>query len=110
MVLQAPVRVTRGGQGQGVMQPALNIYPAAAEPIATPSIRYGLLTDLYVSVLGFDENGQRASFRVLLNPGVTWLWVGGALMALGGLVSAWPNLRRSWAAETRPSSSLAEVG
>lgn len=110
MVLQAPVRVTRGGQGQGVVQPALNIYPAAAEPIPSPSIRYGLLTDLYVSVLGFDENGQRATFRVLLNPGVTWLWVGGALMALGGLVSAWPSRRRFWAAETTPSSSLAEVG
>jgi cytochrome c-type biogenesis protein CcmF len=91
MVLQAPVSISRDGRGQGMMEPALNLYPTAAEPIATPSIRYGALTDLYVSVLGFDNEGQRATFRVLLNPGVTWLWVGGALMALGGLVGYWPR-------------------
>jgi cytochrome c-type biogenesis protein CcmF len=95
MVLQAPVSVTRDGRPQGVMQPALNLYPSAAEPIATPSIRYGPLTDLYVSVLGFDENGQRATFRFLLNPGVMWLWVGAGVMGLGGLLALWPRRLRS---------------
>lgn len=111
MVLRAPVSVAQAGRSQGVMQPALNLYPAASEPIATPSIWYGPLTDLYVSVLGFDENGQRATFRVLLNPGVSWLWLGGAMMALGGAVAAWPARQRTARVEDlAPARSLVEVG
>jgi cytochrome c-type biogenesis protein CcmF len=108
MVLQAPVSVSAGGRGQGQMVPALNLYPSASEPIPTPAIRYGPLADLYVSVLGFDENGQRATFRVLLNPGVSWLWTGGAIMALGGLLAAWPRWQR--AAQQARAPRLAGVG
>jgi len=90
------------------MVPALNLYPAASEPIPSPAIRYGPLFDVYVSVLGFDQNGQSATFRVLLNPGVSWLWVGGVTMALGGLLAAWP--RRQRAAEPARAQRLADVG
>jgi len=109
MVLQAPVSVTAGGRSQGRMVPALNLYPSASEPIPTPAIRYGPLADLYVSVLGFDQNGQSATFRVLLNPGVSWLWVGGGIMALGGLLAAWPRRQRAAEAAARPPR-LAGVG
>ncbi|HSR21923.1 MAG TPA: cytochrome c-type biogenesis CcmF C-terminal domain-containing protein, partial [Candidatus Eisenbacteria bacterium] len=108
MVLQAPVSVSAAGRSLGRMLPALNLYPSASEPIPTPAIRYGPVTDLYVSVLGFDENGRRATFRVLLNPGVSWLWAGAATMALGGLVAAWPR-RAAPAREARPVPALMEV-
>jgi len=112
MVLRAPVSLLQAGRSQGVMEPALNLYPAASEPIATPAIRYGPLTDLYVSVLGFDENGQRATFRVLLNPGVSWLWVAGVVMAFGGAVAAWPRRQRAQggAEDVVGAGTLAEVG
>jgi cytochrome c-type biogenesis protein CcmF len=92
MVLLAELSVARDGRSLGRMTPSLNLYPAASEPIGTPSIRYGVLRDLYVSVIGFDGEGasETATFRFFLNPGVSWLWVGGAIMALGGLVAAWP--------------------
>jgi len=109
MVLQAPVSVTRDGRSQGVMEPALNLYPAAAEPIPTPAIRYGALSDLYVSVLGFDDQGGRATFRILRNPGVTWLWAGGALMALGGLVGYWPRQLRAAVRSALRAPRLAEA-
>ena len=34
----------------GAVNPSLNLYPAATEPIGTPSIQYGVLKDLYSSV------------------------------------------------------------
>jgi cytochrome c-type biogenesis protein CcmF len=109
MVLQAPVSVTSGGRSQGVMEPALNLYPAAAEPIPTPSIRFGAMSDLYISVLGFDNQGGRATFRILLNPGVTWLWVGGGLMALGGVIAYWPRLVRAAVTRAERAPRLAEA-
>ena len=31
-----------------------------------------------------------ADFRVNVNPLVTWIWVGGAIAVVGGLVAIWP--------------------
>src|SRR4029079_6130537 len=31
-----------------------------------------------------------ADFRVNVNPLVSWIWVGGAIAAIGGLVAIWP--------------------
>jgi cytochrome c-type biogenesis protein CcmF len=94
VVLVTDVRVDRRGSDLGRMVPSLNLYPSATEPIGTPSIRYGSLRDLYASVIGVDSGGEQATFRFFLNPGVTWLWAGGAVMAAGGLLAAWPVRRR----------------
>lgn len=94
MVLVADLAVSKDGRSVGGMTPSLNFYPAASEPIGTPSIRFGLLGDLYSSVIGFEGQGERAVFRFFLNPGVFWLWVGGGIMALGGLLALWPGRRR----------------
>ncbi|MGH2725168.1 MAG: heme lyase CcmF/NrfE family subunit [Actinomycetota bacterium] len=94
-VLVADVAVSEAGTPRGTMTPSLNLYPAASEPIGTPAVRYGILEDLYGSVLAFDGEGRRATFRFLVNPGVTWLWVGGAVVAAGGVVAAWPSRRAS---------------
>jgi len=95
-VLVADVSVSREGRSLGRVVPSLNLYPGASEPIGTPSIRYGVLKDLYASVIGFEgDAGDRATLRFFLNPGVMWLWVGGGVMALGGLLAAWPRRRRA---------------
>jgi cytochrome c-type biogenesis protein CcmF len=94
VVLVTDVRVDRDGSDLGRMVPSLNLYPSATEPIGTPSIRYGSLRDLYASVIGVDSGGEQATFRFFLNPGVSWLWAGGAVMAVGGLLAVWPGRRR----------------
>ena len=89
----AELSVFRGGRSLGRLTPSMNFYPAAPnDPIGTPSIDYGALKDLYSSVIGFD--GDLATFRLFLNPGVMWLWVGGFVVAIGGVVAAWPGRRR----------------
>jgi cytochrome c-type biogenesis protein CcmF len=93
VVLIANLSVTRDGQDEGRVTPSLNLYPAASEPIGTPSIQYGVLKDLYTSVVSFEGDGRTATFRLFLNPGVMWLWVGGGIMILGGLLSIWPARR-----------------
>jgi len=72
-------------------------------------VRYGLVEDLYVSVVGFEGTGRTATFRLYVNPGVSWLWVGGALVVAGGLLAAWPS-RRPPAPAPRPSRMAARAG
>jgi cytochrome c-type biogenesis protein CcmF len=91
------------------LQPSLNLYPSASEPIGTPSIRTGTpfngMVDLYASLVAV-ENDTRASFRFFVNPGIGLLWLGGAVMALGGVVAAWPTRPR--AVSPRGPEPLAE--
>ncbi len=94
-VLTTQVAVTdSSGTLLDPLHPSLNLYPSESEPIGTPSIRHGLVNDLYSSVIGLQSNGKSATFRFYLNPGVTWLWVGGAIMVLFGLAAALPGRRR----------------
>ncbi|MGH7424679.1 MAG: heme lyase CcmF/NrfE family subunit, partial [Candidatus Methylomirabilales bacterium] len=79
------------------LTPLMNFYPSSKEPIGTPSIRTGipsnLFRDVYVSVSSIDNDKTTASFRIYVNPGVNWLWFGGALMMLGAILAAWPSRR-----------------
>jgi cytochrome c-type biogenesis protein CcmF len=49
--------------------------------------------DLYVALTGYNRDG-RASFRMLVNPFVPWLWYGGYVVALGIVVAVWPRRRK----------------
>ncbi|HEX5405988.1 MAG TPA: cytochrome c-type biogenesis CcmF C-terminal domain-containing protein [Pseudonocardiaceae bacterium] len=93
LTTQIAVRKTDGTR-LAPMHPSLNLYPNNSEPIGTPSIQRGWVSDLYSSVLGLEQNGKSATFRFFTNPGVTWLWVGGAIMVLFGLIAALPARRR----------------
>jgi cytochrome c-type biogenesis protein CcmF len=95
IVLTATVSVTNpGGAPAGTLAPRMNLYPAATEPIGTPSIHRGVVWDLYASVISLQNDGGSATFRFYRNPGVNWLWAGGLVMALGGIAAAWPPRRR----------------
>jgi cytochrome c-type biogenesis protein CcmF len=84
------VRSAASGDSSGTLDPRLNLYPAASEPIGSPSIQRGTVWDLYASVIGLQDNGGSATFRFYKTPGVNLLWLGGALMVLAGVAAAWP--------------------
>ncbi len=62
------------------------------QPVAIVSIDGNLLRDLYVFMQGWDEN-QNAEIQAFINPLTQWLWIGGAIYTLGGLLAFAP-LRR----------------
>ncbi len=105
VVLSAPVTVDQAG----TLDPRMNLYPAASEPIGSPSIRRGIVWDLYASVISLQDDGNSATFRFYRNPGVNWLWLGGFVMALGGVAAAWPVRRRRAGLEPPPSPAPAHT-
>src|SRR4051812_1597836 len=82
------------GNRTGVLDPRLNLYPAASEPIGSPSIDRGVVWDLYASVIGLQQNGRSATFRLYHNPGMNGLWLGALLMVLGGMIAGWSRVAR----------------
>ena len=55
------------------------------EPSREPGIRGGWLQDVYIVLNEVSEDGA-ASVTISFNPMVRWLWIGGALLIVGGLL------------------------
>ena len=78
----------------GELIPEKQYHRSYANPVTEVAIRYGLVDDLYV-ILARWNHDESAAFKVLVNPLVTWIWIGGAVLLLGSLIALWPNKRRA---------------
>ena len=85
----ADITVERGGRTVGTVEPSLDFWFSHQDSFAEVAVRTTPAEDLFVSLLwtGFDEDDKAAAFRVLVNPLVVWIWVGGGFFLLGGAVS-----------------------
>jgi cytochrome c-type biogenesis protein CcmF len=67
------------------------------QPTFEPSTEVGILEslkqDVYVTLAGVT-GAETAEVRITFNPLVWWVWGGGIIMALGGLVVMWPQADR----------------
>jgi cytochrome c-type biogenesis protein CcmF len=61
------------------------------EPSTEVGIRSGLREDLYLVFAGAVNGTEEAVYRFNINPLVWWVWFGGFVLALGGIVTMWPG-------------------
>src|SRR5213079_3276147 len=61
------------------------------EPSTEVGIMSGLRVDLYIVLAGLVNGTEQAVFRFTINPLVWWVWYGGMIVALGGLIVMWPG-------------------
>ncbi|MGE3620459.1 MAG: cytochrome c-type biogenesis CcmF C-terminal domain-containing protein, partial [Acidimicrobiia bacterium] len=94
--------------GGRVYEPRLSRFPNFGSPIPTPSVRTGFVEDVFLSITQLPEDPDGAlTLRVIVQPLTVWLWIGGGVMALGTVLSAWPGRRRR---PTDPASALPAAG
>jgi cytochrome c-type biogenesis protein CcmF len=92
-IITATLDVYRGDNLITTMTPEKYFHRSFQQPVSEVAIHTTPLEDLYVALSGWDENGT-ASFSLLVNPLVVWLWIGGGVFLLGGLIAFWPGRRR----------------
>jgi cytochrome c-type biogenesis protein CcmF len=93
----AVVEAYRGDRLVAVLEPKKDYHWNVEQWVTEVAIHSNLKEDLYVILAGFEQDGL-ASFRVLINPLVVWLWIGGATLLLGSTLAWWPDKQ-----ERRPS-------
>jgi cytochrome c-type biogenesis protein CcmF len=63
--------------------------------IGTPSVKTSFAYDLYLTLEPpVKASSDAAKIKVFIKPMVMWLWIGGGLMGIGTLLSAFPGRRR----------------
>jgi cytochrome c-type biogenesis protein CcmF len=90
IVQTADVRI----DGGAVYSPSLSLYRAAGQAIGTPSVRTGLRGDIYLTLERQPDADGTTTLTVRLVPLALWLWIGGAVIALGTVLAAFPGRRR----------------
>jgi cytochrome c-type biogenesis protein CcmF len=76
----------------GIVSPEKSLYHGQNQPTTDVAIHTNFKEDLYVILAGYDKDF--ATFKVLVNPLVVWLWIGGGIMVLGTIVVVWPDRRK----------------
>ena len=97
--LVTSMQVERDGQPLGVLTAEKRAYRQRQEVASEVGIRRAWNEDLYLILAGVEELQSAggatnpralATFRVLVNPLVVWIWIGGMIMAIGTLIAMWP--------------------
>jgi cytochrome c-type biogenesis protein CcmF len=86
-----------GGQAALITTEKRQHVDSRGAPTFEPSTEVGILEtwrqDVYVVLAGVAAD-ERAEIRITFNPLVRWVWLGGAIMLVGGLVVMWPQGER----------------
>jgi cytochrome c-type biogenesis protein CcmF len=98
-VMAAEVEVAKRGQPVDTLMPQRRLYRGSEQATTEPAIRSTLKEDLYVILAGFD--GDRANFKVIVNPLTIWLWISGIVLTIGTVIAIWPDKRGRRAAPVR---------
>jgi cytochrome c-type biogenesis protein CcmF len=83
---QAEFNVTRDGEFVAKLRPEKRFYSVAQNVMTEADMEPGLMRDVYVA-LGEKVGDTAWAVRVHVKPFVRWIWLGGLLVALGGLVT-----------------------
>ena len=81
----ATIGVTREGKPETVLYAEKRYYNTAGSMMTEAAIDGGITRDLYAALGEELENGAWA-VRLYYKPFVRWIWAGGLMMALGGLL------------------------
>jgi len=95
----------RSGTYLATLKPRIDRYVNFEQAIAVPALRMGLREDLYLILFWWSEDGL-VQVKVIVNPLVSFLWLGGLVLLVGGALALWPRVRPRPSASDRRRSAL----
>jgi cytochrome c-type biogenesis protein CcmF len=91
----ATVQITKDGHDVATMKPRLILFEQnplqGQQPVGVIALRSTPLQDIYVTLVEPSTDLKSVRLHVLVNPLLWWIWVGGLVVILGGIISFTPN-------------------
>jgi cytochrome c-type biogenesis protein CcmF len=85
----ADIQVSANGKSLGIMRPSYAYWFSHDDFFAEVAVRTTAAEDLFISLAWteFDPEDKTATFRVLVNPLIVWIWTGGAFFLIGSALA-----------------------
>ncbi len=93
ILVWANLMAFKDGKPLHELVPGQRFYPNQQTPFASVDARYHWNEDLYVILSAFERDGTSATIKVLINPMISWIWIGGGVILLGVIVAVLPERR-----------------
>jgi cytochrome c-type biogenesis protein CcmF len=95
VIVRAEFDVYRDGRLIGQLGPEKNLHTGLEEQwVSEVAYRSNLLEDLYIILLEWKDDGT-GFFTIQVSPMINWMWIGGGIILIGGLVALWPRKEKS---------------
>jgi cytochrome c-type biogenesis protein CcmF len=92
LVDRAVVNVYRDGVFVRELYPRQDFYMESRQPMTIPGLHSSWEVDVYVLLVSWEPiSNANATFKLYVNPLVSWVWLGGMVFIFGTLVAAWPE-------------------
>ncbi len=101
--------VYRGNKKITQMAPEKRFYAASQTSSTIVAIHSTALRDLYVVFEGRNPETSKPIIKVFLNPLVSWIWIGVAIIFAGTVLALAPTLRATLAGRNIPAMPEREL-
>jgi cytochrome c-type biogenesis protein CcmF len=92
-VVIAVLSIYKYGKRLCFLNPEKDFYRNYEQPVTEVAILSSLKEDLYIILGSYDKN-KRASFKAIINPLVSWIWIGGIVIMIGTIIVMLPDKRK----------------
>jgi cytochrome c-type biogenesis protein CcmF len=91
-ILEANTSLFKNGEFVRTLQPRRDFFVVQQQPVTIPAVHSTAAADVYVLLVGWEDIGfQSSTFRMYLNPLISWTWAGGLVLILGTFIAVWPQ-------------------
>jgi cytochrome c-type biogenesis protein CcmF len=104
--MSATLALSSHGKQLAVLSPEKRFYQASEQTTSEVRMHHTPLEDVYVVFANIKEDTNKAVMQVWINPLVSFVWLGGYVLAIGTIITMLPNrverkmLRRKKAVES----------
>lgn len=93
-VIGATMELMAGDRVTATAEPKMNYYPMSQQPVPTPDVHSMFAGDLYFNLMAFKQDGSNITVKVIWEPLVPWIWVGGLVLCMGAIIGVLPQRKR----------------
>jgi cytochrome c-type biogenesis protein CcmF len=93
-IVEASMNLSQNGKFIRALSPRRDYFVVQKQPVSVPGVYSTPGMDFYVLLVGWDDSGRSATFKIYVNSLINWVWIGGIVMILGTLIATWTSTTR----------------
>jgi len=90
-IIEAVTTLSQDGEAIRALNPRRDYFTVQEQPVTVPGVYSTPGKDVYVLLVGWEDSGQSATFKIYVNSLINWVWIGGLMMIVGTIIAAWSN-------------------